>query len=122
MSLLDFTDILSDYLMDLFKHKLREAEPTLIDRPFKLGSSSRTQSVSVPLELSFSTLVLDCEHIANVLVDAFHFPCACIGLTDLQYSSITPMSMQTGFPGMLFGIVIGCQYKRTAEMRRERRA
>jgi len=67
---LQFTDQLSEYLLQLFEQRLIE-----IRSPSLCGSSDcQHQRILPPIHLSIA-LVSDCEHIVKVLVDAYSRPC-----------------------------------------------
>jgi|ERR1700683_122494 hypothetical protein len=72
--LLAFTDILSQYLVNIFGQKLQEY--TLRHTPQQGKDMPSITHVVPPLSLPLH-LIADCESIATSLVEAFRNPCQC---------------------------------------------
>jgi hypothetical protein len=67
-----FTDMLSEYLLAIFTHKLREHSSEHPTQPVNPVPS--VTEILPPLSLPVG-LVGECEHIAGCLVEAFQRPC-----------------------------------------------
>jgi hypothetical protein len=71
---LEFTDMLSDYLLAIFRQKLHDHDHSLQHPAHPPNLVPSLTEIVPPLSLPVG-LVGECQHIAGCLVEAFQHPC-----------------------------------------------